>query len=85
MTDNWHPMQKSQLEKVEAELEGVRGVLSSTTRGGGVWEVENLREQLQVHIQTIGILVAEKSELDSKLTHSDLALKRKAGQYTQEN
>lgn len=69
---------KSQLEKVEAELAAVRGVLSSSTRGGGVWEVENLREQLQVHIQTIGILVAEKSELDSKLTHSDHALKRKA-------
>lgn len=39
-----------------------------------------MREQLQVHIQTIGILVAEKSELESKLTHSDHALKRKAGQ-----
>lgn len=57
----------------------MQGVLNSSTRGGGVWEVENLREQLQVHIQTIGILVAEKSELESKLTHSDHALKRKAG------
>ncbi|KAK8402432.1 hypothetical protein O3P69_000682 [Scylla paramamosain] len=69
---------KSQLEKVEAELAAARGVLSSAPKGGGAWEVESLREQLQVHIQTIGILVAEKSELESKLTQADHARKRKA-------
>lgn len=69
---------KSQLEKVEAELAAARGVLSSAPKGGGAWEVESLREQLQVHIQTIGILVAEKSELESKLTQTDHVRKRKA-------
>lgn len=33
-------------------------------------EVGPLREQLQVHIQTIGILVAEKTELQSQLSQS---------------
>ncbi|KAG0730072.1 Golgin subfamily A member 2 [Chionoecetes opilio] len=68
-------LQKSHLEKVEAELTAAHGVLSSAGRPGR--EMEGLREQLQVHIQTIGILVAEKSDLESKLTQADLARKRK--------
>ncbi|EPY83287.1 golgi autoantigen, golgin subfamily a, 2 isoform 1 [Camelus ferus] len=39
-----------------------------------------LREQLQVHIQTIGILVSEKSELQSALAHTQQAARQKAGE-----
>ncbi|XP_070532373.1 golgin subfamily A member 2-like isoform X3 [Ptychodera flava] len=40
-------------------------------------EIGALREQLQVHIQTIGILVSEKSELQTTLNQSQMALKQK--------
>ncbi|XP_042334738.1 golgin subfamily A member 2 isoform X2 [Sceloporus undulatus] len=39
-----------------------------------------LREQLQVHIQTIGILVSEKSELQTALSHTQQAARQKAGE-----
>ncbi|XP_044634590.1 golgin subfamily A member 2 isoform X4 [Equus asinus] len=39
-----------------------------------------LREQLQVHIQTIGILVSEKSDLHTALTHTQQAARQKAGE-----
>uniref|UniRef100_A0A8C5K5V8 Golgin A2 n=1 Tax=Jaculus jaculus TaxID=51337 RepID=A0A8C5K5V8_JACJA len=39
-----------------------------------------LREQLQVHIQTIGILVSEKAELQTALGHTQQAAKQKAGE-----
>ncbi|CAI9174879.1 unnamed protein product [Rangifer tarandus platyrhynchus] len=39
-----------------------------------------LREQLQVHIQTIGILVSEKTELQTALTHTQQAARQKAGE-----
>ncbi|KAH7932028.1 hypothetical protein HPB51_029576 [Rhipicephalus microplus] len=38
-----------------------------------------LKDQLQVHIQTIGILVAEKTELQSALSQSQQTAKQKAG------
>ncbi|XP_041095073.1 golgin subfamily A member 2 isoform X3 [Polyodon spathula] len=37
-----------------------------------------MREQLQVHIQTIGILVSEKSELQTALSHTQQAARQKA-------
>ncbi|KAM3825556.1 golgin subfamily A member 2 isoform 2-T2 [Vipera latastei] len=43
-------------------------------------EQATLREQLQVHIQTIGILVSEKSELQTALTHTQQAARQKAGE-----
>ncbi|XP_071524635.1 golgin subfamily A member 2-like [Panulirus ornatus] len=70
------------IERLEAELNAAHGVLNSAA-GGGAREVESLREQLQVHIQTIGILVSEKSELQSSLTHANHALKQKAGEVTE--
>ncbi|XP_064078136.1 golgin subfamily A member 2-like [Macrobrachium nipponense] len=73
---------KAQLERVEAELSAAQGVLNSSA-GGGVREIESMREQLQVHIQTIGILVSEKSELQSSLTHANHALKQKAGEVSE--
>ncbi|ELK07237.1 Golgin subfamily A member 2 [Pteropus alecto] len=39
-----------------------------------------LREQLQVHIQTIGILVSEKTELQTALSHTHQAVRHKAGE-----
>ncbi|XP_067165503.1 golgin subfamily A member 2 isoform X3 [Apteryx mantelli] len=39
-----------------------------------------LREQLQVHIQTIGILVSEKSELQMALGHTQQAARQKSGE-----
>ncbi|XP_068208134.1 golgin subfamily A member 2-like [Palaemon carinicauda] len=72
---------KARLERVEAELSAAQ-VLNSSV-GGGVREIESMREQLQVHIQTIGILVSEKSELQSSLTHANHALKQKAGEVSE--
>lgn len=43
-------------------------------------EQGSLREQLQVHIQTIGILVSEKSDLYAALTHTQQAVKQKTGE-----
>ncbi|GFW58313.1 golgin subfamily A member 2 [Trichonephila clavipes] len=42
-------------------------------------EQVTLKDQLQVHIQTIGILVAEKTELQSSLSLSQQTAKQKAG------
>ncbi|XP_065274708.1 golgin subfamily A member 2 [Emys orbicularis] len=43
-------------------------------------EQGSLREQLQVHIQTIGILVSEKSELQTALAHTQQAARQKSGE-----
>ncbi|KFM76592.1 Golgin subfamily A member 2, partial [Stegodyphus mimosarum] len=43
-------------------------------------EQVSLKDQLQVHIQTIGILVAEKTELQSSLSLSQQTAKQKAGE-----
>ncbi|XP_032721855.1 golgin subfamily A member 2 isoform X1 [Lontra canadensis] len=43
-------------------------------------EQGSLREQLQVHIQTIGILVSEKTELQTALAHTQQAARQKAGE-----
>ncbi|KAM8803392.1 golgin subfamily A member 2 isoform 2-T2 [Rhynchonycteris naso] len=39
-----------------------------------------LREQLQIHIQTIGILVSEKTELQTALAHTQQAARQKTGE-----
>ncbi|XP_036384544.1 golgin subfamily A member 2 isoform X4 [Megalops cyprinoides] len=39
-----------------------------------------MREQLQVHIQTIGILVSEKSELQTALAYTQQAARQKTGE-----
>ncbi|XP_051892974.1 golgin subfamily A member 2 isoform X2 [Pristis pectinata] len=43
-------------------------------------EQVSMREQLQVHIQTIGILVSEKSELQTALVHTQQAARLKSGE-----
>lgn len=44
-------------------------------------ELGPIQEQLQYHIQTVGILVAEKTELSAMLTQAQTNLKQKAGEY----
>ncbi|KAL5011292.1 hypothetical protein ScPMuIL_009843 [Solemya velum] len=51
-------------QSLESQLEQERVVFFDRQKK----EVGNLKEQLQVHIQTIGILVAEKTECQSQLT-----------------
>lgn len=43
-------------------------------------ELSPLREQLQTHMQTVGILVGEKSELGATLSQSQLMLKQKTSE-----
>ncbi|CAF0852723.1 unnamed protein product [Rotaria sordida] len=40
-------------------------------------DLEHLQEQLEIHVQTIGILVAEKTDLSAKLSQSVKQLERK--------
>ncbi|XP_021458108.2 golgin subfamily A member 2 isoform X3 [Oncorhynchus mykiss] len=56
-----------QKERKEFELKCVR-------------EQGAMREQLQVHIQTIGILVSEKSELQTALSYTQQAARQKTGE-----
>ncbi|XP_075942878.1 golgin subfamily A member 2 isoform X4 [Anarhichas minor] len=58
-----------QLQKERKEFEQ----RSSKEQGG-------MREQLQVHIQTIGILVSEKSELQTALQYTQHAARQKAAE-----
>uniref|UniRef100_A0A1A8PIH2 Golgi autoantigen, golgin subfamily a, 2 n=1 Tax=Nothobranchius rachovii TaxID=451742 RepID=A0A1A8PIH2_9TELE len=44
-----------------------------------------MREQLQVHIQTIGILVSEKSELQTALQYTQQAARQKTGEVEELN
>uniref|UniRef100_A0A8C7SAS7 Golgin A2 n=1 Tax=Oncorhynchus mykiss TaxID=8022 RepID=A0A8C7SAS7_ONCMY len=56
-----------EMERKEFELKCVR-------------EQGAMREQLQVHIQTIGILVSEKSELQTALSYTQQAARQKTGE-----
>lgn len=44
-----------------------------------VREINPLKEQLQVHTQTTGILIAEKAELTAALAQSHRTAKQNAG------
>lgn len=54
---------RSQSQNLREELDGERQTFEDKQKR----DVGSLKEQLQVHIQTIGILVAEKTELQSKI------------------
>ncbi|UJR33991.1 hypothetical protein I4U23_021406 [Adineta vaga] len=43
-------------------------------------DLEHLQEQLEIHVQTIGILVAEKTDISAKLTQSVKQFERKQGE-----
>lgn len=44
-----------------------------------VREINPLKEQLQIHTQTTGILIAEKAELTAALAQSQRTAKQNAG------
>ncbi|RDD43492.1 Golgin subfamily A member 2 [Trichoplax sp. H2] len=60
----------NEIEKLKSELEEQRSSFLQQRRK----EQESLNDQLQVHVQTIGILVAEKSELQNQLTRTQKSL-----------
>nr|XP_019584266.1 PREDICTED: golgin subfamily A member 2 isoform X3 [Rhinolophus sinicus] len=59
------------LDQLEKEKEECEQMLAN--------EKGALRKQLQVHIQTIGILVSEKSELQTALYHTQHAVRQREG------
>ncbi|XP_077543333.1 golgin subfamily A member 2-like isoform X1 [Haemaphysalis longicornis] len=65
---------KGKLARQQREFEREREERDEQTRRGQ----GALNDQLQVHIQTIGILVAEKTELQSALSQSQQTAKQKA-------
>lgn len=67
---------QSRLSQLESDLDKVRAESEAQlTR-----EVGSLQEQLQLHAQTVGILVGEKTELQSALNKSQQLAKQKAGE-----
>jgi len=62
-----------------AELEGILGTKDSEFEAKLVREINPLKEQLQVHAQTTGILIAEKAELTAALAQSQKAAKQNSG------
>lgn len=68
-------LQKAQIAKLQQQMEKERKEFDERL----FKEQSSLREQLQVHIQTIGILVAEKTELQSSLSQCQQTAKQRAG------
>lgn len=62
-----------------AELEEILATKDSEFEAKLVREVNPLKEQLQVHTQTTGILIAEKAELTAALAQSQRTAKQNAG------
>ena len=58
--------QKKANAELQASLSGEKKVAEDKSSR----DIKALKDQLQVHIQTIGILVAEKTELASTLNQS---------------
>ncbi|XP_032829094.2 golgin subfamily A member 2 isoform X2 [Petromyzon marinus] len=66
---------KQQNDALETELLKVRADQEKRLQSEG-----SALEQLQVHVQTIGILVSEKSELQNTLSLADKSLQQRAGE-----
>lgn len=66
-------LQESRLTLTLAETEAARAAGEAEGRR----EVVALQEQLQLHAQTLGILVAEKTELQAALAQFQAAAKQK--------
>ncbi|XP_056206847.1 golgin subfamily A member 2-like isoform X6 [Falco biarmicus] len=73
---NIKEMEKEQSQEAVDQLEKEKKELEKKFSK----EQAALREQLQVHIQTIGILVSEKSELQAALAHTQQAARQKSGE-----
>jgi hypothetical protein len=70
-------LQKSHNNQVNEQLIKERTQFEERLRK----DIGTLKEQLQVHIQTIGILVAEKSELQSGLNQTQKTAEQRYGEY----
>ncbi len=71
-------LQKTQNNKLHSSLDGERKSFEDKLKR----EMGALKEQLQVHIQTIGILVAEKTELQSSLNQNSKMGEQRLGKFT---
>ncbi|XP_011873116.1 PREDICTED: golgin subfamily A member 2 [Vollenhovia emeryi] len=69
-------VQVSRYHSRVAELEGILATKDSEFEAKLVREVSPLKEQLQVHAQTTGILIAEKAELTAALAQSQRTAKQ---------
>uniref|UniRef100_UPI00358E8E4F golgin subfamily A member 2 isoform X2 n=1 Tax=Myxine glutinosa TaxID=7769 RepID=UPI00358E8E4F len=70
----------AQLEDVRLQNEDLQMQKINRQQRKSVDDETSLNEQLEVHVQTISILVAEKSELQAKLEKSQQAKSDKAGE-----
>ena len=75
---NLYFFQKAKIKRLNLSFEKEKQELLDKSHK----EQVSLKDQLQVHIQTIGILVAEKTELQSSLSLSQQTAKQKAGKYS---
>ncbi|XP_039177526.1 golgin subfamily A member 2 isoform X2 [Crotalus tigris] len=74
---------KAEIEEMKQQNQDIANELEKEKKGFDqrfAKEQATLREQLQVHIQTIGILVSEKSELQTALSHTQQAARQKEGE-----
>uniref|UniRef100_A0A8C4RBN0 Uncharacterized protein n=1 Tax=Eptatretus burgeri TaxID=7764 RepID=A0A8C4RBN0_EPTBU len=69
-----------QLEDLRLQNEDLQMQKKNSQQGKGVDDETSLNEQLEVHVQTIGILVAEKSELQAELEKAQQIKSDKAGE-----
>jgi len=65
-----------------AELESILAMKDSEFEAKLIREINPLKEQIQVHAQTTGILIAEKAELTAALEQNRKLARQYSGQYT---
>ncbi|KAG5866241.1 hypothetical protein JTB14_027643 [Gonioctena quinquepunctata] len=72
--------QKNQFEELQARITKLETDASQKDESFNIQtaaEISRLREELQCHIQTVGMLVAEKTELSASLSQLELISKQK--------
>jgi hypothetical protein len=70
-------LQQSEMCQLQLELNQLR----TESEARVTRELGPVQEQLQLHVQTVGILVGEKTELQAALTKSQNVAKQKASKY----
>ncbi|XP_012536642.1 golgin subfamily A member 2 [Monomorium pharaonis] len=78
-------VQVSRYHSRVAELEGILATKDSEFDAKLVREINPLKEQLQIHAQTTGILIAEKAELTAALTQSQRTAKQNSEEIEEMN
>jgi hypothetical protein len=69
--------QQSGLCRLQLELDQLR----TESEARIMREIGPVQEQLQLHVQTVGLLVGEKTELQAALTKSQNVAKQKASKH----